>query len=1018
MMRRLIRSALDYLFGYDFFIAYAHADGSRYVSDLAERLQSPGLDFHVFLDTHVYVAGDVLGQATARRVRMSTYMILVIRPHAMNSEWVLREAQQCLDAGKTPIVIDVNDSFASSANAKPLKEALRDSIRISETLANPDGDPTDETLNQLQRSFQRGRQESRRSLAFFIVAVVFAALAAAALWQSLSAESARREASLNARIALSRQLAAESRNVALTHPVRSLLLARASVLSVYPNGSLPPAAVAALIESVRDLPGVGIFPSGYASFIEGIYWNERRRELVAWGPGVSIWTLHGDFPDLIERPVDVETDVSACALSPDRELIAVSSISQRSTTLHMQGIGQPQVILDSELVDLAFSRDGTLLAGWDYTRGIHIWRIIAGRALHLGLWETDEPEFLGPLCFTPDGRWLVSGMLLWPLTMQTISAGERPTPVVLWGHSGAVGDIDVSYDSHWLVTGSSGEMGGGESCLLWDLMAADPAGSRQVLKGAWGSVNAVEISPDAHWIAAGIGKAVALWPLQESARRDSARLLTDHEEIVVDVAFDPHSRLLASASRDRTARVWRVDSLGGRPSPLAVLRGHDDYVEHVHFIEDGRRLATAGSDGGIRIWNVECPNPGDGSIWSIVAGPIKRAAFGSRGRWLAALVQGKEEYELIAYDLSERVGRPLIRKGQDFADRAEFAIVDDRLVVGDQRGISVWRMDPEGSLEWLARYKADETDNSRGWVSRLSPDGRWLASRGYREVILRNLQDSTLSGRYEFPTATEELKFDSSGRWAAVHTRDDKLYVWDLLRHDLAHPFRLDHKNDYFGWMAFGITPDSRWLITVERGARILVWDLTQKRLQLPERVLESRHTPILFTVFSPDSRWLAVITQADPVVYLWDLTDQEARVPAAELHSYNEPIAGCSFSPDSRRVAIWSREASIWTRNIHPETWISIWDIMDLRLNHVSINLSGDGSRVVAAGFGEGANTLFALTENRNVLRWELDVPTLVDQARRLAGRTLTPDERALVGLTGKISWLNTDSLTSIAGH
>ncbi len=42
-----LRSLGDFVFGYDFFVSYAHGDGGNYPRQLADRLQRSG--FHVFL---------------------------------------------------------------------------------------------------------------------------------------------------------------------------------------------------------------------------------------------------------------------------------------------------------------------------------------------------------------------------------------------------------------------------------------------------------------------------------------------------------------------------------------------------------------------------------------------------------------------------------------------------------------------------------------------------------------------------------------------------------------------------------------------------------------------------------------------------------------------------------------------------------------------------------------------------------------------------------------------------------
>ena len=55
------------------------------------------------------------------------------------------------------------------------------------------------------------------------------------------------------------------------------------------------------------------------------------------------------------------------------------------------------------------------------------------------------------------------------------------------------------------------------------------------------------------------------------------------------VAFSPDGSKLATASDDRTAKVW--DAATGEE--LSTLTGHDDFVASVAFSPDGTRLVTA-----------------------------------------------------------------------------------------------------------------------------------------------------------------------------------------------------------------------------------------------------------------------------------------------------------------------------------------------------------------------------------------------------------------------------------------
>ncbi len=311
------------------------------------------------------------------------------------------------------------------------------------------------------------------------------------------------------------------------------------------------------------------------------------------------------------------------------------------------------------------------------------------------------------------------------------------------------------------------------------------------------------------------------WRLLWNCCHRELAALSGHEGDVYAVAYSPDGKLLASAGRDGTARVWNVS----QGKQVFVLVGHTNEVNEVEFAPDGQTLATCSDDGTVRVWDGHSGAPSVHLSGHV--GGSRCLAYSPDGSLLAS---GGEDSLVRLWDTTTGQEVAALQGHRGGISTVTFSRDGQMLASGDSKSrVKVWRVSTFSEVLTI--------DDLAGNVSdvEFAPDCQTIATADEdRCVNLWEVATGSLRSTYSgHVNVVQSLSFSPEGQQLVTASKDRTVRVWDVASGNTLNVFA-GHAGR--AWSAV-FSRDGERVATGGADGTVKLWDTSERtpsRVRLP----------------------------------------------------------------------------------------------------------------------------------------------------------------------------------------
>ncbi|MBI1246799.1 hypothetical protein GC197_03015 [bacterium] len=482
----------------------------------------------------------------------------------------------------------------------------------------------------------------------------------------------------------------------------------------------------------------------------------------------------------------------------------------------------------SRVIYLAVAPDGKSVATLGSDGKVGVYDLATGEQRWLSGGEHGGGSY-GQLAYSPDGKQIVStgtfnlGVVVWDA-----ATGEVLHKIAHKPGSAAVG-VAFSPDGKTVVIGYDPSMPDGTNFLaLWDLETDE----QRPITGGEHKARRVAFSPDGKWFAANCGSVDSGVPIFDVESGKVVHSLKDINDVMA-LAFFPDGKRMAIAAGTFHPRVeirnvdndtteanipiesFKIDSLAissdgnyigigtdkgfanvwdVKAKTLLPFKAIDEgNIEGIAFSPDNQVLITGGSGGKVATWDFHAKPAKEPKLWhkaGFLGSRITAVAISQDGKLFTT--GGAGDGQVLVWEAATGKGIATIENKFPIERTNCLAISPSgkQVAIGTNTNIVTLDSLPDGKQEKQIDWpEFDREKNPRDapmiFDVAYSPDGKWLATVGKKQVAIWNRETGEIAHTLENPNenhpfGTVAFSLDSAQLAVGCYFYDGETYVHNV----------------------------------------------------------------------------------------------------------------------------------------------------------------------------------------------------------------------------------------------